>query len=206
MERAVDGDNVALCQHLLEILDTSASNLLLHLRLEGLVVKVQQLLAVEWFETSENALTNTTDGNGSDDLALKVELVLGHSGNVPVSSLDLLVGGDEVADESEDGHDDVLGDGDDVATSHLGDGDTAVGSVGSVQVDVVGTDTCSHGNLQLLCLGQTLGSEVSRVETGGQASAAVSLDMCLWAILRSGDDDFGINQFLVKLGVLSLLV
>jgi hypothetical protein len=58
----------------------------------------------------------------------------------------------------------VLGDGDDVGSGHLGDGDTAVGGVGSVEVDMVGTDTGSDGELELLGLGKTLLGQVSRVE------------------------------------------
>jgi len=187
VERAVDGDNIALSQHLLEILNTSAANLLLHLGFEGLVIKVQQLLAVEGLETAEHTLTNTTNSHGTDDLAFKIVFVLGNSCNVPVSSLDLFVGRDKVADEGEDGHDDMLSDGNDVAAGDFGDSDTAIGVVGGVQVNVVGANTSSDGNLQLLCFGETLGSEVTRVE-------------------GSGDDDFGINQFLVKLGVFTLLI
>jgi hypothetical protein len=167
VERAVDGDDITLGQHLLEGVDSAAANLLLNLRLKRLVVEVEELLAVEGLETAEDTLTDTADSDGTDDLALKVELVLGGSGNVPVTSLDLLVGRDEVADQDEDGHEDVLSDGDDVGASDLSDGDTAVGLVGSVQVDVVRSDTSGDGDLELLGLGKTLSGEVTGVETRG---------------------------------------
>jgi len=164
VERAVDGDNIALRKHVLEALDTATSNLLLLLWAERLVVEVQQLLAVESPQSPEHTLTDTADSNGSDDLVLQVILVLGDGGDVPVTCSDLLVSGDEVADEDEDGHDDVLGDGDDVGASDFGDGDTAIGLVGGIEVDVVGSDTGSDGDLEVLRLGQTLSGEVARVE------------------------------------------
>lgn len=164
---AVDGDHVTLGQHLLQVVDPSAADLLLDLRLEWLVVVVEELLAVEGLQSSQNSLTDSADGHGTDDLTLEVVLVLGDLGNVPVTSLDLLVGRDEVSNESQDGHDDVFGDGDDVGASDLGDGDTAIGLVGRVQVDVVGTNTSRHGDLQVLGFGQSLGGQVTRVEARG---------------------------------------
>ena len=165
MERAVDGDNITLGQHLLEVLDATAANLLLLLRREGLVVEVEELLAVEGLETAEHTLTDTADSDGTDNLVLEIVLVLGDLGDVPLSLGDLLVGGDEVADKGQDGHDNVLGDGDDVGASNLGDGDTAVGLVGGIEVDVVRSDTSSDGKLQILSLGQALCGEVTGVET-----------------------------------------
>jgi hypothetical protein len=165
VERAVDGDNITLCQHLLEVLDTTAANLFLLLGREGLVVEVQKLLALEGLETTEHTLTNTANGDGTDNLVLEIVLVLGDLGDVPLTLSNLLVGGDEVADESEDGHDDMLSDRDNVGASDLGDGDTAVGLVGRIEVDVIGTDTSSDGNLQLLGLSKTLCCEVTWVET-----------------------------------------
>lgn len=166
MQRAVDGNNITNLQHLLQAIHTPTSNLLLNLRLQRLVVKVQQLLAIKRLQSAQHTLTDTSNSNGTDDLVLEVVLVLGYGSDVPVTSFDLLVGGDEVADKGEDGHDDVLGDGDDVGASHFGDGDTAVGLVGNVKVDVVGTDTCCYGDLELLGFGETLGGEVTGVEAG----------------------------------------
>lgn len=172
VQRAVDGDNITLGEHLLEVVDTAAADLLLNLRGKGLVVVVEELLAVEGLETAEDTLTDTANGNGTDDLALEVELVLSDSSNVPLAAADLLVGGNEVADQGQDGHDNVLSDGDDIAAGDLGNGDTAIGLVGSVQVDVVGTDTSSDGDLEVLGLSQTLSSEVTGVEAvAGKQSA-----------------------------------
>jgi hypothetical protein len=170
VQRAVDGDNVTLCEHLLEVLDAAAANLLLLLGAERLVVEVEQLLAVEGLQAAEDTLADTADGNGADDLALEIELVLGSLGDVPVSTGDLLAGRTEVADEGEDGHDNVLGDGDNVGAGDFGNGDATVGLVGLVQVDVVRTDTGGDGDLEVLALLQALGGEVARVEAGSIVS------------------------------------
>lgn len=210
VQRAVDSDNIALRQHLLEILDTPAADLLLLLSGQGLVVVVEQLLAVERLETPQDTLTDTANGNGTDNLVLKVVLVLGDGSDVPVTTCNLLVSGDEVADQDEHGHDDVLCNGDNVGTSDLGHGDTAVGLVGGIEVDVVGPDTSGNGELQLLGLGQTLGGEVTGVEAVRCATLAYVVSIAALADvardLRGGDDDLGVNQFLVELGVLALLV
>lgn len=165
VQGAVDGHDITLSKHLLEVLDTAAANLLLDLGAQGLVVVVEQLLAVEGLQATQDTLANAADGNGSDDLVLQVEFVLSDGGNVPLAAGDLLVGGDEVADQSQDGHDNVLRDGDDVAASDFGNGDTAVGLVGSVQVNMVGANTGGHGDLEVLGLGQTLSGQVAGVET-----------------------------------------
>ena len=226
MQRAVDGDNIALCKHLLEALNTTAANLLLLLRGKGLVVKVEQLLAVEGLETAEHTLTDAADGNGTNDLVLEIILVLRNGSDVPLASGNLLVGGHEVADEGEDGHDDVLGDGHDVGASNLGHGDTAIGLVGSIEVDVVRTDTSSDGNLEVLRLGETFGSQVAGVEAAVPFLSAnrnymVGEGRCGEALLlaeqsgeelrgscglRSGNDDFSVNELLVEFGVLALFV
>jgi len=187
VERAVDGDNVTLGEHLLESVDAAAANLLLLLGREGLVVEVKELLAVEGLEAAEDTLTNATNSDGTDNLALKVELLLSSVGDVPVTTLDLLVGRDEVADKDENGHEDVLSNGDDVGASDLSDGDTTVGLVGSVEVDVVRADTSGNSELELLGLGKTLSGQVTGVE-------------------GSGDDDLSILELLVELGTLTVLV
>jgi hypothetical protein len=166
VQRAVDGDDIALSKHLLEALNATAANLLLNLRSQRLVVEVEELLAIEGLETAEHTLTDTADGNGTDDLVLEVVLVLGDGSDVPVTSLDLLMGGDEVADEGQNGHDDMLGDGNDVGAGDFGNGDTAVGLVGGVQVDVVRANTGRDGDLEVLGLREALGGEVTGVETG----------------------------------------
>ena len=130
-----------------------------------MIIKVEEFFAVERLEASQNTLTNTPNSNSTDNLALKIELVLGSTSNVPLASLDLLVCGDKIADQDEDGHDDMFCDGDDVRASNFCDCDTAVGLVRCVQVDVVGSDTCCDGDLELLGLGETLCGEVTRVES-----------------------------------------
>lgn len=167
VEGAIDGDNVTLGEELLEGVDAAAANLGLLLGAQGLVVVVEELLAVEGLEAAEDALADAADGDGADDLALEVVLLLGGAGDIPLATLNLLVGGDEVADEDQDGHQDVLGDGHDVGAGDLGDGDAAVGLVGGVEVDVVGADAGGDGNLELLGLGEALGGQVAGVEARG---------------------------------------
>jgi hypothetical protein len=173
VERAVDGHDVALREHLLKAVDAAAADLSLLLGGQRLVVEVEQLLAVEGFEAAEHTLTDAADGDGTHDLVLEVVLILGNGSDVPVASGNLLVGGDEVADKDQDGHDDVLSDGHDVGAGDLGNGNTAIGLVGGVQVDVVGADTSSHSKLQLLRLGETLSSEVAGVEAADPSLAHV---------------------------------
>jgi len=180
VQGSVDGNDITLGEHLLEVVDTTAANLGLLLGRQRLVIVVEELLAVECLQTAEDTLSDTANGNGTDDLVLEIVLVLGDGGDVPVTGGNLLVGRDEVADEDEDGHDDVLGNRDDVGASDLGNSDTAVGLVGSIQVNVIGTNTGSDGNLEVLGLGQTLLGQVTRVE-------------------GSSDDDLSINEVLVEL-------
>lgn len=166
---AVDGDDIALSKHVLEVLNSSAANLLLLLGGKWLVVEVEELLAVEWLQSAEDTLADTANSDGTDDLAFEVVLVLGNLSDVPVTAGDLLVSWDEVSDKDEHGHDDVLGDGDDVGASDLSNGDTAIGLVGGVQVDMVGTNTGGHGELEVLRLGETLSGQVTWVESEGMS-------------------------------------
>lgn len=166
VQGAVDGDNITLGQHLLEVLNTAAADLLLNLGAEGLVVVVEELLAVEGLQAAEHTLANTADSDGTDNLALQVILVLGDSGDIPVTVADLVMGRDEVADQSEDGHDNVLSNRDDVATGDLSDSDAAIGLVGGVEINVVGANTGSDGKLQVLGFSKTLSGEVAGVEAG----------------------------------------
>jgi hypothetical protein len=199
VKRAVDGDNVTLCEHLLEVLDATAANLLLLLSAERLVVEVEELLAVERLQAAEDTLADAADGNGADDLALKIELVLGRLGDVPVSAGDLLAGRAEVADESEDGHDNVLGDGDDVGAGDFGDGDAAVGLVGLVEVDVVRANTGGNGDLEVLALLQAFGGEVTGVE------AELIVRICLSVVATSHWSHWKLAiEFVVTYGVVMM--
>ena len=70
---------------------------------------------------------------------------------------------------------------------------------------MVGTDTSSDGDLEVLRLGETLSGEVTRVESA-MLSAQNSSINSHWEVVRGGDDDFSINELLVELAVLALLV
>ena len=73
---------------------------------------------------------------------------------------------DEVSDEKEDGHNDMLGNGDDIGACDFGNCDTAVGLVGSIQINMIRANASSDGDLQVLRLLETLGSQITRVEAG----------------------------------------
>jgi hypothetical protein len=137
VERTVDGDDIGLSEHVLELLNSSTTNFLGGLGVKGLVVEVEEFLAVEGYETSQDTFTDTSDTDGSDDLALDIERVLGDGSDVPVTTSDHLVRGDKVADERKHGQDDVLGDRDDIGSSDFRNEDIVL--VGSVQVNVVGS-------------------------------------------------------------------
>lgn len=47
MQRAINRNHITLRQHLLQILDSSTPDLLLDLSTQGLVIEIQQLLAIE---------------------------------------------------------------------------------------------------------------------------------------------------------------
>lgn len=175
VQRAVDGDNITLRKHLLEVLDASAANLFLLLSRQRLVVEVEQLLAVEGLETAEHTLADAADGNGTDDLVLEVILVLSDRGDVPFTGGNLLMRRHKVAHESEDGHDDVFGDRHDVGARDFGDGDAAIGLVRGVEIDVVGADTSSDGELEVLGLRKALSGQVTGVEAAETLLAAVPL-------------------------------
>jgi hypothetical protein len=64
----------------------------------------------------------------------------------------------------------VLGDRDDVGASDLSNGDTAIGLVSSVQIDVVRANAGCDGDLEVLCLGESLCGEVAGMEAGGWVS------------------------------------
>lgn len=164
MQRAIDSNNIALAQHLLKTFHTSASNLLFEFWFEGLIVKVEQLLAIKRLQSPQDALSDTANGDGTDDFVLEIVLALCDSCNIPVSRCDLLVGWDEVADKDEDGHDDVLGDGDDIGAGNFGHGDSAVGLVGSVEVDMIRSNTSGDGELEVFGFGETLSGQVTGME------------------------------------------
>ena len=172
MQRAVDGDNVALGQHFLQVVHTSASNLLLNLGFQRLVIKVKQLLAVEWLESPQHTLANAPNSNCTYNLVLEVILVLSNSSDIPVSTRHLLVSWDEVANKGEDSHENMLCHRYDVGTSHFSDGDTTIGFVRGIQVNVVRSDASGNGELELFSFSESLGGQVTWMEAEGNKRSA----------------------------------
>ena len=72
---------------------------------------------------------------------------------------------DKVAYEQENVHDDMLRDGHDVRAANLSNSDLVL--VGRVQVDMVRADTGGDAKLELGCLFDELGGEVTEVEGSG---------------------------------------
>lgn len=137
MQGTVDGNNVTLFYHILELFDTVTANFFRLLFTQRLVVEVEELLAVKRFKSAQDALTDTTNTNGTNDLVLEIILLLGDGSNIPVTSLHLLVGGNKVSNQYQDGHNNVLSNRDDITASDFGDRNTAISLVGKVKVDVV---------------------------------------------------------------------
>ena len=218
VEWAVDGNNITLAEHVLEILDSPAADFLLHLLGERLVIEVEEFLAVEGLQAAKNSLTNATYGHGADHFVLEIVLVLSHFGHVPITTGDLFVRGDKVADEHENGHEHVLGDGNDVGARNFGDGDAAIGLVGGVQIDMVGTDTGGDGDFEVLGFGQTFGGQIAGMEPGEiwcqcllvlwPPSRPIPLVCGVKRIenSRSRNNDLSVSELLVKLAVLALLI
>jgi len=187
VKRAVDGNDIALRDKLLEVLDAAGIHSLGSGSGEGSIVVVEELLGVEGLEALENAVADTTSTDGADNLALEIKGVASNIRDLPVAALDHLVGGDKVADEEEDAHDDVLCNGGDVGAGHFQDLDSAVDS--SVEIDVVRADTCGDADLEVLGLVDELLGEVARVEGGGDEDLCVDdvlLEIAVWAFLAAG--------------------
>lgn len=72
VERGVDGHNVALRKHLLKRLDATAADLGLGGIVQLVVIMVQQLLAFERTQPTQNALANAANTNSTDNLAFEV--------------------------------------------------------------------------------------------------------------------------------------
>lgn len=58
----------------------------------------------------------------------------------------------------------MLSDGNDIGASDFGDGNTAIGLIGSIEINVVRANTSGDGDLQLLRLCKALCGEVTWVE------------------------------------------
>jgi hypothetical protein len=85
MQRAIDSNNIALAQHLLQAVHTTAAYLLLDLWLEWLIVIVKQLLAVEGLQSAEYTLADAANSHGADNLALKIVLIPVYSSQLKIS-------------------------------------------------------------------------------------------------------------------------
>ena len=164
MQRTVDRDYITLSQHLFQVIYTSASNFFLNLRLERLVVKVQQLLAVKWLESSQHAFADTPDSDCAHDLVLEIVFVLCNGGDIPVSTRNLLMSWNKVANEGEDGHENMLCHGYDIGTSDFSNRDATVGFVPGIKVNVVGSNAGSNGKFELLSFSESFGGQVPWVE------------------------------------------
>ena len=172
MQRTVDGDYITLSQHLVQVIYASTSNLFLNLRLERLVVKVQQLLAVKWLESSQHAFANTPDSDRAHDLVLEIVFVLRNGGDIPVSTRNLLMSWNKVANEGEDGHENMLCHGYDIGTSDFSDRDATVGFVPGIKVDVIGSNARSDGKFELLSFSESFGGQVPWVEANSNTRLA----------------------------------
>lgn len=180
VQRTVDGDNVALSQHFLQVVHTSASNFILNLRFEGLVIEVQQLLAVERLESSQHTLANTPNSDCTYNLVLQVIFVLRNRGDVPVSTRDLLVSWDEVANKGENSHENMLCHGYDIGASHFSDSDTTVGLVCGIKVDMVRSNAGGDGELELFSFSESFGGQVAWMEADGNEQSAQAFWRCLF--------------------------
>ncbi|KAH3671631.1 hypothetical protein OGAPHI_000336 [Ogataea philodendri] len=183
----VDRDNVGLRNKLLQVLDSSGTNLFFGFLRQRLVVVVQQLLRVERKESFQDSVANSSSTNGGNNLTFDVKGVLGNLGDVPAARDDLLVGRNKVSHQHQDGHHNVLGNRNNVRSSHLENGNVSSGLVDVVQVDVVGSNTSNNQQLEVLSLLDSLLGDVGWME-------------------RSGDDDVCIRDVLLQSGVRALLV
>lgn len=71
----------------------------------------------------------------------------------------------KVSHEQEDAHDDMLSYGDDIGTRDFSNSDSVL--VGSIQIDVIRTDTGGYTDLQVLCFLNEIPRKVTGVEGSG---------------------------------------
>jgi hypothetical protein len=88
-------------------------------RTDRSVVKVEELLAVKRDESLKNPVADSARSDGADDLALEIKRSSSDLSDVPSARNNLLMSGDKVPNEEEDGHHNVLGDRDDVGSGNL---------------------------------------------------------------------------------------
>ena len=58
----------------------------------------------------------------------------------------------------------MFSDRDNVRAGDFSNGDTAIGLVGSVEINMIRSNTSSDGNLKLFCFRKTLSSQITRME------------------------------------------
>jgi len=153
-------------------------------------------------ESLQDSVADSSAANGADHFALEVESVSGDLGNIPVVGNDLLVRGDLVTDQGQDGHDDMFGNADDVGSGHFCDGDLVL--VGRVQIDVVTSDSGSDTELEVWSLFDQVRREVARVERGGNED--LGLGSATHAVGQRIRGCTHVGEVLLKVAVGSFLV
>jgi len=159
VERAVDGDNVAVRNHVFHSGVIGQVELGLNVSRETMSVIVVKL-NIEGIKSAENGKTDTTRRNGTDVHAFKIVGTRDTVSDVPSTRHNLLVGGNVIADKGEDHHDDVFSNADGVAESDLSDCNVAGAS--SFQVDVIRADTGGETHLKVRGLSNALCRDIGR--------------------------------------------
>ena len=172
VQRAVDGDYVTLGQHLLQIIHTSAPNLLLNFGFKRLVIEIQQLLAVEGLQSPQHTFANAPNSDCTHYFVLKIIFVLGNGGDVPVSTRNLFVSWDEVANKGEDSHEHMLCHRHDVRASDLSDCDATVSLICSIQVNVIRSNAGCDREFELLSFSKPFGGQVTWMEADSNGKLA----------------------------------
>ena len=111
---------------------------------------------------------------------------------MPVTALNHLVGGHKVADEQEHAHDDVLSNRGYVGAGDFEDFDTLLD--GSIEIDVVGTDTSGDAKLQVLGLREGAASGTRSCFGGKVAYSVKELTGEVSGVEGGGDDDVSLER------------
>ncbi len=151
---------------------------------QAVAVEIVQL-DIERLHQAQNAQTDAAGGDGTDIHALDIVGARHAIGDVPAALDHPIVGGDVIADQPQDHHHHMFGDAVRVAIGDLGHGDAVIHR--RLQIGMVRPDAGGHDHLQLGRFGDALGGHVGRPE-------------------RLGNDDFGVMQLLVELGIGAVLV
>lgn len=150
VERAVDGDDITLREHVFKLLHSSSLDSLGRLRGEVSVIEPQKLLAFEGLQSLQDSVSDPTTAYGTDNLTLEVKGVTSDVGNVPVIGLDLLMSWNKVANQKQDGHYHMFGNRHDVGAGNLSNSDLPL--VGSFKVNVVRSNTSGYTKFELRSL------------------------------------------------------